>query len=84
MRVWLTAPKARRGFDVATTVTVGGTPLANEGQVSSVVGATTVNFNALSNGGPQNFTSGIASYTTDDGAALWRTDASILAWLEAL
>ena len=23
-------------------------------------------------------------HTTDDGAALWRTDASILAWLEAL
>jgi hypothetical protein len=23
-------------------------------------------------------------HLTDDGAALWRTDASVLAWLEAL
>jgi hypothetical protein len=47
----------------ATTVTVGGTVLANEGQVSSVAGSTTVNFNALSNGGPQSFAQGIAQYT---------------------
>jgi hypothetical protein len=47
----------------AATITIGGTSLANQGQVSSVAGATTVNFNGLSNGGPQNFTSGIASYS---------------------
>ncbi len=47
----------------ATTVSIGGTPLANEGQVSSVAGATTVNFNSLPNGGPQSFTFGIASYS---------------------
>jgi hypothetical protein len=50
-------------FAHAGTITVGGTPLVNQGQVTSVAGATTVNFNALSNGGPQNFVSGIASYS---------------------
>ena len=38
-------------------------PLANQGQVSSVAGATTVDLNSLSNSGPQSFTSGIASFS---------------------
>jgi hypothetical protein len=47
----------------ATTITVGGTSLVNQGQVSSVAGVTTVDFNTLSNGGPQSLTVGIASYS---------------------
>src|SRR5271165_1541268 len=47
----------------ATTVTLGGTSVTNEGLVSSVAGATTVNFDSLSNGGPQSFMAGIASYS---------------------
>jgi hypothetical protein len=47
----------------ATSITLGGTVVANEGQVSSVAGATTVNFNALPLFGPQNVTVGIASYS---------------------
>src|SRR2546421_1252233 len=58
----------------AATVTIGGTPLANEGQVSSVAGVTTANFNALSNGGPQSFTSGIASYSNLNIRSLGGTD----------
>jgi hypothetical protein len=47
----------------ATSITLGGTAVANEGQVSSVAGTTTVNFNALPLGGPQSVTVGIASYS---------------------
>ncbi len=47
----------------ATTVTVGGTSVLNSGQVSPVVGATTVDFDFLQNGAPQSFTSGIANYS---------------------
>lgn len=46
----------------APVISIGGTAVANQGQVSSVAGATTVNFNGLPLGGPQNPTFGIASY----------------------
>lgn len=46
----------------AALITIGGAALAGEGQVSTVAGTTTVNFNALSNG-TQSFVSGIATYT---------------------
>jgi hypothetical protein len=45
----------------ATTVTIGGTAVGGQGQFSSVAGATTVDFNALSLG-DQNFSSGLATY----------------------
>jgi hypothetical protein len=45
----------------ATSVTIGGTAVSGQGQFSSVAGATTVDFNALSLG-DQNFVSGIATY----------------------
>jgi len=47
----------------AATITLGGTAVANEGQKSSVAGATTVDFNGRPSGGPQAFTAGIASYS---------------------
>jgi hypothetical protein len=47
----------------ATSVTLGGTAVAGEGQESSVAGATTVTFDALPLGGPQSPTFGIASYS---------------------
>jgi hypothetical protein len=47
----------------AATITVGGTPLAGEGLISSVAGVTTVDFNALPVGGPQSHTPGIATYS---------------------
>jgi hypothetical protein len=55
-------------------VTTGGSPLAGEGQVSSVTGATTINFNSLANGGPQTFTSGIVSYSNLNIRSLGGTD----------
>jgi hypothetical protein len=47
----------------AVTITVGGSPVASQGRVSSVAGATTIDFNGLSNGGPQTYISGIAAYS---------------------
>lgn len=47
----------------ASVITVGGTAVANKGLVTSVAGATTVDFDGLANGGPQSLTSGIASYS---------------------
>lgn len=45
----------------ATTITVGGAAVNDQGQFSTMAGATTVDFNALSNGS-QNFSADIASY----------------------
>lgn len=47
----------------ATTVTIGGTAVANEGMMSSVPGNTTVTFDSLSPGGPVSYISGIATFS---------------------
>ena len=47
----------------SATITIGGTPLVNQGLVTSVAGATTVDFNSLPNGTTASFSSGIASYS---------------------
>ena len=46
----------------AATISIGGAALLNEGQVSTVAGTTTVNFNGLGTG-TQSFVTGIATYT---------------------
>ncbi len=46
----------------AANITLGGAALLNEGQVSTVAGTTTVNFNGLGTG-TQSFVTGIATYT---------------------
>ena len=47
----------------AATVTIGGTPVDDQGSFSTVAGATTVDFNALTPG-TQDVVAGIASYTS--------------------
>jgi hypothetical protein len=47
----------------ATVVSVGGTSVANEGEFSSVAGATTVTFDSLTSAGPQSYSDGIATYS---------------------
>jgi len=49
----------------ATTITIGGLSVDDQGQFSSVPGVTTVDFNALAEG-TQDFVTGIASYDDVD------------------
>jgi len=58
----------------ATTVTIGGATLTNQGQVTSVAGTTTVDFNSLPTGGPQTLIAGIATFSNLNIRAAGGTD----------